>query len=140
MSSTPDGLEVFLDGRYLGSTPLSHKLSKNSTGHALQVVKGSKRYAGKLTAVTGPSWVHIELDGETEKGPLGMARIISEPVGVDVVLKKNKIGKTPLTLLGQKGQSWDVQVGPSGSSKKATVKATKTGEATRMRFSSAGSK
>ena len=115
-----------------GIDSIEHSLKKASTGHALMLTKGSKRYTAKLGAVSEPAAVFIDVADGSPNGALASAQVVTLPPGLPIKIKK-KIGTSPLTLLGVKGQQWVLTVGTPGTEQTAKVKAANS-EPIRLTF------
>jgi len=92
--SSPDGVEVRLDGQVLGVTPLIGK--ELSTGnYKLLLVKADYRSAEASVSVDSSETATVDL---TLQYLFGSLKISSTPPGARVDLNGSRVGNTPLTL------------------------------------------
>ena len=92
--SSPSGAEVYVDGDYVGTTPLENY--KLSTGKHSVVVKKNDYQDYKTTVTIEPGKTK-KLEVTLSKAP-GTLKIASEPSGAKVYIGGDYKGKTPLTL------------------------------------------
>ena len=92
ISSTPAGGTVFLDDRYLGTTPLDIEIDAEGR-HLLRIEKrGSTPWRGSVDLGPEPLQLQIELSPQA----LGQISVITEPSLADVYVDGRLLGKSPV--------------------------------------------
>lgn len=98
VASSPEGAQIFIDGRYRGQTPLTiSDLSPGSYPISVEL-SGYHTYTSTITVYAGSySSVFADLSGPTTTGSL---YIISDPAGSSIYLDSLYLGTTPASLKG----------------------------------------
>lgn len=104
--SVPEGAQVFLDSRQVGTTPFEDK-NLEAKDYLLKIQKDNLSWQGKVNLNPGTVTVvnrELAADIASSSGEvltLEMGRgvtIVSNPSGADVEIDGKNIGKTPLTV------------------------------------------
>jgi len=109
-ASTPSGATVRVDGRAIGSTPLSHELSPGTRRYEM-TLEGYKPHRGSVTVVADegksvPVATLVKLDATL--------RVASEPPGASVAVDETFRGLTPLEIVVPPDRSYEIEVTKAG--------------------------
>ena len=106
IDSAPSGATVFIDGDYVGVTPLTVAGIEPGT-HRLRLVRhGYNTWTGTADVGEGAVAVNATL----EAIPEGALTITSQPGDAEVLLDGEPVGRTPLTLDGLEPGTYGVRV------------------------------
>jgi hypothetical protein len=106
VTSSPSDAEVFLNGKYIGNTPLERAEISSGT-HELKIRK---------TLYHEHTETIIIEDGDEKSFPVnldpayGELRITSDPSGAEVFIEGRNVGKTPYVNLRQPSGSYNVRL------------------------------
>jgi serine/threonine protein kinase len=132
-ASSPTGVEIFHNNRFIGETPLEHPLEGAATEHKLQLATKTSTFSITVPAQTGPSWVYVQLP--PKKGvKLGHVVVASTPPGAEVKLAGKGIGQTPLTVIAADQSALKLSVEKDGQAKPTDAKALAAGSAVEVAF------
>ncbi len=97
IASNREGVDVFIDDRLVGHTPL--RLSLPAGTHALKVQNGTETRSLPLTVTSGETLSqYIELAPVPTPRVAGELEVTSNPPGADVRVDGSLKGRTPLTV------------------------------------------
>jgi tetratricopeptide (TPR) repeat protein len=110
VASQPEGATVFLDDRYLGSTPLA--LDIDAAGaHLVRIQKrGFAVWRGTVELGPEPARVQAQLSPET----LGRIEVVTDPSSADVYVDGRLVGKSPAAVDSLELDHHRVQIAKSG--------------------------
>jgi hypothetical protein len=97
----PPGAQVSVDGKPMGTTPLSAKVAPGK--HEVSISK--ERYTTIESKVEAPGKLSLEL-----KRPPATLRVTSNPAGADVTVAGVPHGKTPASMKLPAYESYEVQI------------------------------
>lgn len=106
ISTTPSGASVYMNGKSMGTTPLSLKDMESDT----YVVELNKQGYKSKTISVGISPGGLESVNEVLDQLTGSIYVASDPVGADVYVEGTHRGKTPQTVSGILPGSYTVRL------------------------------
>ena len=106
ISTTPSGASVYMNGKSMGTTPLSLKDMESDT----YVVELNKQGYKSKTVSVGISPGGVESVNEVLDQLTGSIHVASDPVGADVYVEGTHRGKTPQTVSGILPGSYTVRL------------------------------
>ncbi len=114
LTSDPEGAQIYLDGKYVGNTPLA--LYDISVGlHRLDILKdGYNRWESSITIKADiPNSIHIILNPTYPEVYQGIVSVDSQPRGADLYWNGAMIGRTKLEKKVEAGR-YEIEIRMEG--------------------------
>ena len=114
VTSSPDGADIYLDGRFVGNTPSDFRLPSGE--HSVKITLDGKEWSRAVQVTSGEIGLHAEtftevaIPSDTSTVGTGTSEALvtilltSDPTGADIYADDSFMGKAPVTMKLKPGQ------------------------------------
>ncbi len=106
-------LEIFNQNNFVGETPIDFELPDPNQALDLKIYWKKRVYTAVLPPLSSSRWLYIFKPAKDQK-QLAWTLIKSEPSGAHVRWNDLELGLTPLNLLGEAGESLELEISIEG--------------------------
>jgi len=128
VNSSPQGAQVYVDGRFVGNTPLSIGINP---GRADIEVRLDGYDTFRTSVVIAPGQTTTINAGLNPSRRTGVLSVSSSPSGADVYIDNQRVGRTPYSVQINEG-TYDVRISLSGYTDYRTTVRVERGQETRI--------